>query len=311
MSKVDVIVIGGGHNGLTTATMLAKKGKSVVLLEKRNILGGIAAGEEFHPGYSTSGLLHDTSAVRSNVIKELGLEGHGLVVKNTRPTVSILADDGRSIELNGDTATAAQNIAKISEKDGKAYTDYRAFLDKISKVINDLFDNPPPGIDVENLTMSSLVMLAKKGLALKGLGKKTMLELLKVTPMCLNDFLSEKFETEFLKAGIAGPAIYGTYAGPWSAYSTVNLLIWECAARNTIIGGPQALVEALEKAAKQAGVTIRTEAEVEKILLDDNDDEKVKGVRLNGGDVIEASTIAASCTPKITFLELFDPFEID
>ena len=80
MSMYDVIVIGGGHNGLTTATLLAKKGKKVLVLEKRNILGGIAAGEEFHPGYSTSGLLHDTSGVRPEVVKILELEVHGLEI---------------------------------------------------------------------------------------------------------------------------------------------------------------------------------------------------------------------------------------
>ena len=81
MNKYDVIVIGGGHNGLTTATILAKKGKKVLVVEKRNILGGIAAGEEFHPGYTTTGLLHDTSCVRSEIVKKLQLEKHGLVLK--------------------------------------------------------------------------------------------------------------------------------------------------------------------------------------------------------------------------------------
>ena len=84
MSKYDIIVIGGGHNGLTTATILAKKGKKVLIVEKRDILGGIAAGEEFHPGYSTTGLLHDTSGVRSDVVKELQLEKFGLVVESNR-----------------------------------------------------------------------------------------------------------------------------------------------------------------------------------------------------------------------------------
>jgi phytoene dehydrogenase-like protein len=90
MSKYDVIVIGGGHNGLTTATILAKKGKKVLIVEKRDVLGGIAAGEEFFPGYSTSGLLHDTSGVRTGVIKELDLKGFGLEVENNRDDVAIL-----------------------------------------------------------------------------------------------------------------------------------------------------------------------------------------------------------------------------
>jgi len=309
MSKYDIIVIGGGHNGLTTATILAKKGKKVLVVEKRNVLGGIAAGEEFHPGYSTTGLLHDTSGVRSEVIKNLQLKKHGLEVDTNRADVTILSKDGKSVTLQSDVNTTAAAISKFSENDAKAYKAYQEFLKKISKVINDLMDNPPPNIDIENLTMASLVVLAKKGLMLKGLGNKTMLELLKVAPMCVADFLNEKFETDFLKAGIAASALYGSYAAPWSAYSTINLLLWECASRNNIKGGPQALIDALTKAAKIAGVEIRTNAEVEKILLDK--DRAVSGVRLKGGEEISGRKVAASCTPKETFLNLFDDFDLE
>jgi len=309
MSKYDIIVIGGGHNGLTTATILAKKGKKILIVEKRNVLGGIAAGEEFHPGYSTTGLLHDTSGVRSQVIKNLQLEKHGLQIDNHRADVTILAKDGRSVNIQSNINATASSIKEFSEKDAEAYIAYQEFLKKISKVIDDLMDKPPPDIDVENLTMASLVVLAKKGMMLKGLGNKTMMELLKVAPMSLADFLNEKFETDFLKAGIAAPALYGSYAGPWSAYSTINLMLWECASKNNIIGGPQALIDALQKAAIEAGVEIRTEAEVEKILLDSEG--SVNGVRLKGGEEINALKIAASCTPKETFLNLFDDFELE
>ena len=309
MSKYDIIVIGGGHNGLTTATLLAKAGKKVLLVEKRNVLGGIAAGEEFHPGYFTTGLLHDTSCVRSSVVKQLQLEKHGLKITSQRPAVAILSKDGKSVTIDSDVNSTAESISKISAKDGEAYKAYQEFLKKVSKVINDLMDNPPPEIDVENLTLASLVMLAKKGMILKGLGNKTMMELLKVAPMSVADFLNEKFETSFIKAGLAAPALYGSYAGPWSAYSTINLLLWECSSRNHIAGGPQALIDALAKAATEAGVEMRTAAAVEKIIL--NEEGEVKGVRLKGGEEIGALKVAASCTPKETFLNLFDAFELE
>ncbi|MCP4456847.1 MAG: NAD(P)/FAD-dependent oxidoreductase [Cytophagales bacterium] len=309
MSKYDVIVIGGGHNGLTTATILATKGKKVLVVEKRDVLGGIAAGEEFHPGYSTTGLLHDTSGVRSDVVKSLQLEKHGLLFDPNRADVAILAKDGKSVVIKSDVSASAAAISEFSKNDAEAYKGYHEFLKKISNVINDLMDNPPPNIDVENLTMASLVVLAKKGMKLKGLGNKTMLELLKVTPMCVRDFLDEKFETDFLKAGLAAPALYGSYAGPWSAYSTINLLLWECASRSNVKGGPQALVSALQKAAEQAGVEIRTGSEVERIMLDETG--AAGGVRLKGGEELVATKVAASCTPKETFLNLFDDFEIE
>ena len=85
--KKDIVVIGGGHNGLTAAATLGRKGKKVILLEKRSVLGGIASGEEFYPGYRTTGLLHDTSGVRSKVIKALNLEKFGLKIKKSRATV--------------------------------------------------------------------------------------------------------------------------------------------------------------------------------------------------------------------------------
>jgi len=309
MSKFDVIVIGAGHNGLITAIMLANKGKKVLVLEKRKVIGGIAAGEEFYPGYATTGLLHGTGGVRLEVVKKLQLEKYGLEIDRNRADVTILSKDGKSVTLKADVNETSTAIAKFSENDAKAYKTYQNFLQKISKVVNDLMDNPPPDIDVENLTMASLVVLAKKGMMLKGLGNKTMMELLKVAPMCVADFLNEKFETDFIKAGIAAPALYGSYAGPWSAYSTINLLLWECASRTNIKGGPQALIDALQRAAEQSGVEIRTEAGVEKIMLDEKG--IVSGIKMKGGEKINAAIVAASCTPKETFLNLFDDFELD
>ena len=302
MSKTyDIIVIGGGHNGLTAATVLAKKNKKVLLLEKRSVLGGIAAGEEFHPGYSTTGLLHDTTGVRPQVIKELNLEKFGLTTR--KATVSILSKDGKCLPLSADASTACAAIAKFSQKDAAAYAEYREFIDKISGFMKSLVDELPP--DLSTLGAEQLWGLAKKGLALKKLGKKTMMEFLKVAPMSVADFLNEKFETKFIKAGIAGPAIYCSYTGPWSSYTTLNLLMWECASHEAVIGGPQALVSALEKAAKAAGVEIRTNAPIDKITLDEK--RKVSGVKLTSGEEIKAHTVASSCTPHVTFYELLMP----
>jgi phytoene dehydrogenase-like protein len=307
MSKTyDIVVIGGGHNGLTAAIALAKMNKKVLVLEKRPILGGIAAGEEFHPGYSTTGLLHDTNGVRPQVIKELNLEKFGLKTKKARASVSILSKDGKCVQLNSDVSIACAAIANFSQKDADAYKEYRAFIDKISPFIKGLLDELPP--DLSNLGGKQLWALAKKGLSLKSLGKKTMMEFLKVAPMSVADFLNEKFETNFIKAGIAGPAIYGSYTGPWSSYTTLNLLMWECTANESIIGGPQALISALENAAKDAGVEIRTNAEIDKITLDAN--RKVSGVKLVNGEEISAPIVTSSCTPYVTFYELLMPNHI-
>ena len=130
MSTYDVIVIGGGHNGLTAATMLAKNGNKVLVVEKRNVLGGIAAGEEFYPGYSTTGLLHDTSGVRSQVVKDLQLEKCGLQFDHNRADVTILSKDGKSVIIQADVYSTATAISKFSENDAQAYKGYQEFLQK-------------------------------------------------------------------------------------------------------------------------------------------------------------------------------------
>lgn len=308
MSKTyDAIIIGGGHNGLTTAALLAKKGKKVLVVEKRNVLGGVAAGEEFYPGYLTTGLLHDTSGVRSAVIKELGLDNFGLKTSGARPTVSILSKDGKYLMLGGEVNAACAAIATYSQKDADAYREFRAFIDKISGFVNGLLNNLPP--DLSNFGSQQIWSLAKQGLALKRLGKKTMMEFLKVAPMSVADFLNERFETPFIKAGLAAPAIYGAFTGPMGSYTTLNLLMWECAACEQIVGGPQALIAALEKAAKSNGVEIRTSSAVERIVL--NKAGSVAGIQLVGGEEISTSLVAASCTPGITFHELLQPNQIN
>src|SRR5205085_6242503 len=136
----DIIIIGGGHNGLTAATSLAKAGKKVVVLEKRNILGGIAAGEEFHPGYKTNGLLHDTTGVRSEVIKELNLEKFGLQTRKSRPSIHLLSKDGKCLELTADVESTCSAITKFSQKDAIAYREYRSFISKIRPFVQGILN---------------------------------------------------------------------------------------------------------------------------------------------------------------------------
>lgn len=303
----DIIVIGGGHNGLTAATLLAMKQKKVLLVEKRELLGGIAASEEFAPGYKTPGLLHDTSNVRQKVVRELKLENFGLKVEPSRAPVAFLGKNKEVLKLSSDLELATTDIAKFSKKDALAYREYRAFIEKIKPFVTKLMDEAPP--ELANLGMQQIWALAKKGIALKKLGKKTMLEFLKVAPMSVADFLNEKFETDFIKAGIAAPAVYGSYTGPWSSYTTLNLLLYECAANVNIEGGPQALISALKKAAEASGVDIKADTTVERVLLDNN--QIVEGIQLQSGETIHAPIVASSCTPRRTFYEFLLPNQLD
>ena len=301
-NKYDVIVIGAGHNGLTTAALLAKQGRKVLVLERRQITGGIAAGEEFHPGYRTAGLLHDTSGVRLQVVKALALERHGLEVLRERPTVLALRSEGDSILLHGNALNAAGEIKSFSKNDAEQYLKYHRFLGRIQSFINDALESTPP--KMENFNIQQILDLLKTGILLKRLGKMDMMELFRIFPMCVADWLNEWFETDLLKAALAGPAIFGAFAGPRSPGTNANLILWESMAKSTIKGGPQALILALEKAAKSQGVKIRTHSEVKEIIVSGG---KAQGVLIENGEKIESSVIAASCDPRHTFLNLIHP----
>ena len=306
MASYDVIVIGGGHNGLTTASLLSSAAKRVLVLEKREKLGGVAVSEEFHPGYKTAGLLHDTSCVRPDLIKRLNLRKYGLRTSGHRAPVSLLSDEGAAITLCSDVDESANSISRFSDGDALAYREYRSLIDSLSGWIGRLSNEPQP--DLMNLRFAHLGQLFRKGLGLRTLGRKNMLELLKILPMCVADFLDERFETDFLKAGMALPAILGSFNGPWSSYTTLNLLLWESTSTEHVVGGPSELALALGRAATDSGVEVRTGADIVKIVV--NSSGKVEGVRLQSNEEIQAPIVAASCTPKETFLGLLAGNEI-
>lgn len=302
----DVIVIGAGHNGLTTAALLAKRGRRVIVLERRSIVGGLAAGEEFHPGYHTGGLLHDSGQIRARIARALDLKSHGLEIDSRRPAVLALDPEGRGILLGGKYRQIAKEIAFYSPEDAGQYLKYREFIKRVAGVVNRLFDEPPPAVASADRRLPW--DLFKTGLALRVLGKTTMLELLRVVPMSAADWLNEWFETGCLKAALANVALSGNCAGPFSPGSAFNLLLWECTAQNQILGGPRALISALEKAAISRGVEIRTESEVSAIQISKG---RVEGVVLKGGERIQAPVVGASCDPRHTFFDLVPGAQVE
>ncbi len=295
----DVIIIGAGHNGLTAAALLAKQGRKVLILERRNIIGGLAAGEEFHPGYHSCGLLHDSSQVRAKAVRALDLKSHGLEFLARRPSVLALDLEGRGILLGNKDGRTAREIDFYSPDDARQYLKYRKFIKRVAAVVNRIFEEQPPAI--ESLDGRTLLDLFKTGFALRRLGKTTMLEFLRVSPMCVADWLNEWFENNCLKAALAGAGLSGNFAGPWSPGTAFNLLLWECSAKRSIKGGPRSLIAALEKAAQSQGVEIRTAAEVIELRVSGG---KVEGVVLKNDELVQASIVAASCDPRHTFLDL-------
>ncbi|HEU5055832.1 MAG TPA: NAD(P)/FAD-dependent oxidoreductase [Kofleriaceae bacterium] len=293
------VVIGAGLNGLTCATLLARKGHKVVVLEAAGAAGGIAAPVEFHPGYRSAGVLHDTSGLRPRAVSQLALEQHGLKLRGRRPDVVALAGDQR-LSIPGDGEAARVRAALGADADG--YLRYRAALDRMRPVLASFLDMPP--VDVVRVETVSRWELLKRAMKVRRLGRRDMLELLRLPPMCVADWLGEFMTSAPLKAALAWPAVTGDFLGPWSPGSTATLLLAEAAAGPGVEGGGSAIAAALEKAARAAGVTIRTGARAARIAVDKG---AVTGVELAGGERVAADLVAATCHPRTVFLDLLPP----
>ena len=308
----DVTIIGGGHNGLVAACYLAKSGLKTLVLERRAIVGGGAVTEEIHPGFRCSTLDHAAGPLSPQVVADLDLSRHGLELVTPEARVLALAPDGRSLCLYNDTARTVSEIEKFSRNDAKKYPEFVESFARIGKVLAPLISMTPPSIDEP--TASDLWQLGKVGLAFRGLGKKDEYRLLRWGPMAVADLVSEWFETELLRATVAARGIYGAFAGPWSAGTSLGLL-WQAAMDGSAIGsasyangGMGSLSDALAAAAKAAGVEIRTSAEVSRIAGVDTD--KPRAV-LESGEEIESRIVVSNADPRTTFLNLVDPIDLN
>jgi phytoene dehydrogenase-like protein len=295
----DLIVVGAGHNGLTAAAALAKAGRNVLVLERRDEPGGLAASEAFAPGFTAPGLLHDTGHVRPAVVAGLGLVRHGLVLHDAAPGVLVSRAGEPGLVLRSDEAAMVAGLGEVSDKDAAAWPRWRAQLLRWRRVIGKLADNAPP--DVQGSNASALLSVLSPALALRRLGRRDMAELMRVMPMCVADWLNEWFETPALKAALAGPAVAGTWTGPWSAGSAMQLAWQQCTEERHVVGGARQLTQALLGAAREAGVELRTGVDVQRIDVEAG---AVTGVTLASGETLTARTVVSSCDPARTLLGL-------
>ncbi len=301
--KYDIVVIGGGHNGLAAAITLAQAGQKVYLAEARAELGGLAQSYEFHPGFRTPGLWHHTSQVRPEIIRQLGLQQHGLTYETKVPEVTIVGPEGQAIIISPDSAKVQSSLSPYSNRDAAAFPAYQTFLASIRRFLHPLMSAQP--LDLTDLGPKQLLPLARQAIALRRMGKKTMLEFLKVAPMSVRDYLDELFETDFLKAGLAMPALQASIYGPYASYSALNLFMHESTSSGQVLGGLPALVRAMIARAEELGVELATDAPVTQILLDEQ--QRVRGVEISQDREVLCHTVASAAHPKTTLLDLLHP----
>ena len=307
-SQRDVVILGGGHNGLVTAFYLAKAGYKPLVLERRNEVGGAAITGEFHPGFRCSTLSHGAGPIRADILNDMQLDRYGMKFIQPEACVTTLSPDGRALTLYRDVQKTVEQIKPFSEKDAARYPEFVESIRKISGVIAQALAMTPP--DIDNPTKGDLWSMLKTGKSIRDLGKRDMYRLLRWGPMAVADLVAEYFENELLRAVIAARGIFGTFFGPWSAGSSLVLLLRSGAdpqpggASWFAEGGMGALTQAMAAAAKAAGAEIRTGAEVIEIRVKNG---AATGVILSTGEEINAGAVVSNADPKRTLLKLADP----
>jgi phytoene dehydrogenase-like protein len=305
--RYDAIVVGGGVNGLTCATLLAKNGIHTLLLEQRAELGGCASQGEIAPGFKVPTLAHATGPVRRDVVEELQLYLHDLSFSDSPLHVSALSPDGRPLVVYGEPGETAASLKSWSPKDASRWPQFQGSLQRLGGLIATLFTAAPPSVD-EPSARDVFALMHTLG-DFRALPKDDQWRLLRWGPMAVADLVSEAIDTELLRATVAADGIFGAMLGPWSAGSGLQLLLtmanrslaWP--GGRLVDGGPVALARSLTAAASRFGVTIRTGAPVARIEVTDD---RAMGVTLDGGEFIAARSVISGVDPKRTFLTLCD-----
>ena len=309
----DVIVIGGGHNGLVTAAYLGRAGKKVLVLERRDVLGGCAVTEEIWPGYKVSTGAYLVSLLQERIVRELELERFGYRVFPKDPAFFSVYPDGRHLFFWQDEKKTLAEVAKFSARDAEVFPKYEAWLERLAVVVESLLLVTPPELPPRKPAdfVDYLKLLGR----FRKLNPADITGLVKIFTQSAADLLDTWFESPEIKVTLATDGVIGANGGPRSA-GTAYILMHHCMGGvagkrglwGFVAGGMGAVSEAIAASARGQGVEIRLNAAVDRILMRDG---RAAGVVLKNGDEHRADVVASNLDPKATFLRLIEPSHLD
>jgi len=307
----DVVVIGGGHNGLVNAAYLAKAGKKVLVLERRGVLGGAAVTEEIVPGFLFSECSYVVSLLRPEIIRELDLPRHGLEILPLDGTFSPMLNGDYLWRVN-DHAKTQREIRRHSRLDAEAYDEFSKMMTPMCRFVKPMLSMIPP--DPTTLNPKDLKQLNFMLQRFRELSSDERYTLVQLMTMSSADFLDQWFETDVLKATMSASGIIGTFLGirsPGTAYVLLHHYMGEIdgAFRSWGFsrGGTGQISNSIGSAAREAGVEIRTKASVQKIVIKNN---RASGVVLSTGEEISCNVISSSVDPYLTFEKFIEAKEL-
>ncbi|MGB7186441.1 MAG: NAD(P)/FAD-dependent oxidoreductase, partial [Candidatus Acidiferrales bacterium] len=303
----DVIIIGGGHNGLVNAAYLARAGKKVLVLERRYVLGGAAVTEEIIPGFKFSVCSYVVSLLRPEIIRDLDLPRHGLEILPLDGTFTPMPNGDHLWRVN-DHAKTRRELVRHSRRDAEAYDEFGKEMVQMCRFVKPLLAMTPP--DPTSLHPSGLRKFAFLARRFQSLPAEEKYNLVQLMTMSAADFLDQWFETDVLKATMSASGIIGTFLGvrsPGTAYVLLHHYMGEIdgafRAWGFSRGGTGAISNAIGDAAREAGAEIRMEAPVAKILTRNG---RATGVVLQSGEEIHAKIVSSSVDPNLTFVKMLD-----
>ncbi len=307
----DFIIVGGGHNGLTCAAYLAKAGRKVLVLERREVLGGACTTEEVWPGCKVSTAAYVNSLLRPQIVRELELKKHGFAMLPRDPSSFTPFPDGRSLLMGPDAAMTHREVSQFSRKDADALPRYEAMLLRVADFLEPLLDETPP--DPFGGRVGDLWKLGRIGWNFRKLGKHAS-EAVEVLTGAARPILDRWFESEQLKITLATDAVIGAFAAPsmpGTAYVLFHHVMGECdgvrGVWGYVRGGMGGISNPLASAAKSYGTEIRTNAPVARIQTRDG---RATGVVLADGTEIAAKAVASNADCNVTFNKLMDRKEL-